>query len=633
MQPTLIAASKLERSPRNARRTVTKDGLAELKASILAHGLMQNLVVTAEPDGCYRVIAGGRRLEAIQSLIAEGRLPEDFAVPCRVASGEHALEMSLAENVVRLSMHPADQYEAFAALIDEGKSATEVAERFGVDESLVVKRMKLARVAPALLEAYREDGLTLECLMAFTVTDDHERQLAVYESLGGWQKDDPAHIRACLTEQMENAGSKLARFVGLDAYKAAGGASRTDLFGDAVYLESPALLRQLADAKLAVLRKELEAEGWGWVEIDPERNWEFISRCSRIQPRLIGAPAELVAEYEEAQARAAAVMEDDGENDEGGTATLKADARVDELEERLSAFIGFDAKERALAGCCLSIAQDGTPFVDKGLVRPEHKKLVAAMLGGDAGKAAAAKARPKDRLPEALRRDLAGYRQQAAQAELAKHPEIAFDLLAFEVAQASFDKRFAAGQLDVELKAQLPKPGGTTGDGSPLAGIAKALRLSWLKPRTQAGRFEAFRRLDYAEKLRLLAYCVATTLKPSLAPESTDEATACDVSLALTGADMADYWRPTGENFLGRVNREQLLAIGRDTLGSTWSHAAAKDKKSSLVDQLERAFAEPGKPGRTPEQADKLKRWLPAGMAFATPGATAVRAKKARKAA
>jgi ParB family chromosome partitioning protein len=190
----LIAAGKLEKSPLNARRTVPKTGMEELKASLLAHGLMQNLVVTDAGNGAYRVIAGGRRLEAIRSLQSEGKLPEDYAVPCQIVSEEHALELSLAENTVRLAMHPADQFEAFAALIEKGESAADVARRFGVEESLVVKRMRLASVAPELLKAYRDDGLTLECLMAFTVTDDRRRQLKVFKSLQGWQKDDPGAI-------------------------------------------------------------------------------------------------------------------------------------------------------------------------------------------------------------------------------------------------------------------------------------------------------------------------------------------------------------------------------------------------------------------------------------------------------
>src|SRR5580704_12589002 len=259
-QPRLIPVAKLEKSPSNARRTSPKIGMEELKASLLAHGLMQNLVVTDAGDGAFRVIAGGRRLEALRALQAEGKLADDFAVPCQVVTDEHALEMSLAENTVRLAMHPADQFEAFAALLDQGETAAAVARRFGVEESLVHKRMKLARVAPKLLEEYRNDGLTLECLMAFTVTDDHRRQLKVFKSLQDWQKDDPATIRDALTEKWIEAGSKLARFVGLDAYTAAGGSSRADLFGEEVYLEKPALVQKLAQAKLDGIRQELEAE-------------------------------------------------------------------------------------------------------------------------------------------------------------------------------------------------------------------------------------------------------------------------------------------------------------------------------------------------------------------------------------
>src|SRR5579871_6046515 len=137
-QPRLIAVSRLEKSPDNARRTTPKIGMDELKASLLSHGLMQNLVVTDAGDGRFLVIAGGRRLEAIQSLQAEGKLPEDFAVPCQVVADEDALELSLAENTVRLAMHPADQFEAFAALIDKGATAAEVARRFGVEETTVL---------------------------------------------------------------------------------------------------------------------------------------------------------------------------------------------------------------------------------------------------------------------------------------------------------------------------------------------------------------------------------------------------------------------------------------------------------------------------------------------------------------
>ena len=53
------------------------------------------------------------------------------------------------------------------------------------------------------------------------------------------------------------------------------------------------------------------------------------------------------------------------------------------MEEKLAAFVGFDAEQKGLAGCYVSIGQDGTPFVDKGLVKPEHRKQLASLLKDD----------------------------------------------------------------------------------------------------------------------------------------------------------------------------------------------------------------------------------------------------------
>lgn len=638
-QPRLIAVSRLEKSPLNARRTVPKIGMDELKASLLAHGLMQNLVVTDAGDGVFRVIAGGRRLEALHSLQAEGKLPEDFAVPCQVVTEEHALEMSLAENTVRLAMHPADQFEAFAALIDKGDTAAQVAQRFGIDESLVHKRMKLARVAPHLLKEYRDDGITLECLMAFTVTDDHRRQLKVFKSLQDWQKDDPSAIRAALTEKLIEGGSKLALFVGLDAYVAAGGSTRADLFGEEVYLEKPALLHRLTEAKLERIRKELEAEGWGWIEINPERDYELIHRCGRIQPRLIGVPAELV----EFKSRLDAELEqieqalEDTESDALLEQQQATQERLDEVEEKLAAFVGFEAAHKTLAGCYVSIGQDGAPFLDKGLVKPEHRKQLARLLKTDGDDGEPGQTKPKNALPESLRRDLAASRLQVAQVEIARNPAIAFDLMAFNVASKLFDERPATDGPDVEFTRSRAKPAGQeepTAATRALAAIEESLPASWLKPKSEAARFEEFRLLPQAAKLELLAYCVALTLQPKLGPAEGEIATAYDVALALTGASVADYWRPTKDNFLSRRTRDQLLAISREVLGELWARSSSDEKKSLLVDQLHRAFAGAANPDRTPEQSEKLKSWLPAGMAFgAVPTPKPAKGKKAKKAA
>ena len=73
-------------------------------------------------------------------------------------------------------MHPADQFEAFRKLSDEGQGDETIAARFGVTPHVVRQRLKLAKVSPKIVAAFRKGDLSLECVMAFTLTDDHKAQ-------------------------------------------------------------------------------------------------------------------------------------------------------------------------------------------------------------------------------------------------------------------------------------------------------------------------------------------------------------------------------------------------------------------------------------------------------------------------
>ena len=345
MQHQLIEVNKLEKSPQNARRTVARGAAEDLKASILAHGILHNLVVTAGEDGVYRVTDGGRRLEALKALQAEGKLSADYAVPCQIREEQDALETSLAANTVRLAMHPADEFEAFARLADAGQTPEQIAERFGKTARYVEQRLKLGNADPKLLKEYRAENLTLDCLMAFALTDDRKRQMKVYRSLKDSGSLNPRAIRAALTDAMADAGSKLARFVGLDAYREAGGTTQSDLFSDAVYLENPALLNDLAAARLDAVRQELEAEGWGWVVASPERDFEVIHSCGLIHPQPGEVPQELLEQRQaveqelEAITNEADASEGDGddlfEQQEGGGSPAGRDRREDRGPGRL----------------------------------------------------------------------------------------------------------------------------------------------------------------------------------------------------------------------------------------------------------------------------------------------------------
>ena len=186
MQPNPIQSiplNQLQASASNVRKTPAgAQALAELKASIKAHGLLENLIVrplTAKGVVRYGVIAGGRRLAALNELVRDGVLEAGFEVSCRVlGESDRDEEVSLAENVVRVPMHPADQVVVFAGLIEAKSTVKEIAARFGVSKRIVEQRLRLGTVAPEILDAYRKNVIDLECVKAFSVTTDQRRQLS-----------------------------------------------------------------------------------------------------------------------------------------------------------------------------------------------------------------------------------------------------------------------------------------------------------------------------------------------------------------------------------------------------------------------------------------------------------------------
>lgn len=261
----LIALTKLSVAPENVRRTDKRGGVEGLAENIAEEGLLQNLVVFETKAGRFRVVAAGRRLAALKLLAKAGRW--SGPVRCLVLPSEAAQRVSLAENVMRRALHPADEFEAFAALIAEGHDAPEVARRFGTTVRHVEQRMRLAAVSPALVKAYRAGEMTLDQLTAFTVTDDHARQEQVWNTVFVRESTGQGIRRALLLSEHVPVSDKLARFVELEAYEQAGGVVTRDLFSDdegGTWLADPDLLRQLAAEKIQAEASSLSAEGWGW---------------------------------------------------------------------------------------------------------------------------------------------------------------------------------------------------------------------------------------------------------------------------------------------------------------------------------------------------------------------------------
>lgn len=219
----LIPLSQLRPSSRNVRQSGGAS-IPELASSIARVGLLQNLTVTVSSDGeHYEVVAGKRRLAALKLLAKRHKIDKAHDVPCLLVPDASARTVSLTENVQREAMHPGEQFEAFAALVAEGRPIEDIAADFGVTPLVVQRRLKLANVSPRLLADYRADAVTLDQLMALAITDDHTAQEAAFYDAPQWQRN-PQALRGHLTErEIDATRDALACFVGIEAYEAAGG--------------------------------------------------------------------------------------------------------------------------------------------------------------------------------------------------------------------------------------------------------------------------------------------------------------------------------------------------------------------------------------------------------------------------
>ena len=302
-----IPFNKLLLSGCNVRRIKAGVSIEQLADDIARRTLLQSITVRPVLDadgqetGMYEIPAGGRRYRALELLVKQKRLAKTAPVPCVIRMDGIAEEDSLAENVQRAPLHPLDQFRAFLALREKGQSEEEIAAAFFVSVAVVKQRLRLASVSPKLLDVYAEDAMTLDQLMAFTVSGDWERQEQVWERLASSYSKESYVIRRLLTEAAVRASDKRVRFVGIDAYEAAGGAVLRDLFqgDDGGWLQDVALIDRLVAEKLEREAEAVRAEGWRWIEVAPDFPY-----CHSFGLRQLRGEEVFIAAKEEAEREA-----------------------------------------------------------------------------------------------------------------------------------------------------------------------------------------------------------------------------------------------------------------------------------------------------------------------------------------
>ncbi|MGH9771344.1 MAG: ParB/RepB/Spo0J family partition protein [Candidatus Acidiferrales bacterium] len=601
MQTLEIPLNKLLAWNDNVRVTGVENGIGELADSIAAVGLLQGLVVKKEPRGKYAVIAGQRRLLALSQLAASGKVKATMPVPCRIAPKDADLpEISLTENVVRVPMHPADEFEAFQRLIHAGKSVAEVAARFGVTEAVVLRRIALARVSPALRSKYRTGEMNLELLQSFTLTDDHVAQEAIWDQLPPWNRK-PQIVRQMLAAEDVPASDKRVRFVGLESYEAAGGTVRRDLFaeGDAgTYISDLGTLNRLVNGKLQTVAESIKADGWKWVEIQPAGDYQAISRYRRVYAPELPLSPEAQAEIEaleQTRDTLADQLEEGSEADE--TTVQEIYGQIDEIDRRILSIrrnrrLAYSDEVKASCGVVVGVGQNGEPAFVYGLLKKEDERAAAKAQAEGAGippvEPDADSESESPAYSAALIESLTQHKTAAIAAELSQQPDIALAALVHTLVLSEFglDLQLYRSGTCVQISTRQAYLDGA--GGSSALSLLEEQKRQWLQKLSEA-KDELWPwclRQDQQTLLKLLAYCVARTVNAVKSKSDVDgQGKRCEQADALASAlrfGMNKWFTPTATNFFSRIPKSRIA----EALAEADKPAAAetlKLKKAELA--------------------------------------------------
>lgn len=614
--------------------------IEELSEDIANRGLLQSLYVRpvigtdAVETGLYEVPAGGRRFRALERLIKAKRLAKDVMVPCIIRDTGIAEEDSLAENTQREALHPVDQFRAFQTLIDKGLTEEEIAARFFVSATVVKQRLRLAAVSPKLLDLYVDEEMTLEQLMAFTVTTDHARQEQVWEAVDqGWNKQAYT-IRRMLTETAVAATDRRATFIGIEAYQEAGGIVIRDLFQDdsGGWLQDPALLDRLVHEKLKREAEALAAEGWKWIAVAPDFPYGHTNGLREI------AGEQVPLTDEEEATRTALSQEYEKLNEEYDEADELPDAvdeRLGEIETLIDQIndrpMRYDPDEVARAGIFVSLNRHGGLTVERGFVRPEDE----APLGGDDdgadGKPGSSMPRSSGAtivtdgglnpaavnedddeprpLSNALLSELSVIRTLYLRQALMEVPETAYLAVLHAMCIDVFYVGASQTCLQLKLATALQLSHVPVIKDSDIAAANRERHNNWKDqlPRVALDLWEHLVNLDADTRGQLFAYCAGMAVNAVLhnfranAVHPHAEHLAREVALDVAAAG----WKPTADNYLGRVSKLHILAAVTEALGEQSAQLISHLKKADMAREAERLLADTG--------------WLPDALRNADP--------------
>lgn len=582
-----VPLASLIKSPLNVRTVpYSAESVSELADSIKGVGLLQNLVVHALPGDRYGVAAGGRRLAALNMLAERGILTADWPVRVKVIPQELATAASMTENGHRRDMHPAEQIAGFRAMAQEGKTPAQTGDLLGYSPRHVQRMLKLADLAPVILDALAEDRITTEHCQALALENDTARQVQVFEAAcqSGWGgKPDVRVIRNLITEsEVAVAGNSKFRFVGADAFSP--DELRTDLFSDdeGGYVDRVALDAALLEKLQAVAEHLREAEGWEWCagRMEPvgECREDAGTYCSLPDPEAV------LTEAEEERLNELMTRYDALENQCEESDLLEAEMKLMRCMAKVRA---WTPEMRSGSGVVVSWCY-GNVCVQRGVqLRSEDD------VADDADRTEQVQEKASvEEISLPLLTKMSSERTLAVQAALMQQPDKSLALLAWTLCLNVFGSGAYSSPVRIYLECghyslTSAAPSGKEGTAF-MALMAEHFRLAALLPDEWERDMTTFLSLSQEVLLSLLSFCTARSLNGVQTRECGHTSRSPLDSLESSiGFHMRDWWQPTKANFFGHLKKPQIIAALNEAGLSGAARDAEKMKKGDAAEHAE----------------------------------------------
>lgn len=596
-----VPLSALVKSPMNVRIVpYSAESVRELADSIKGIGLLQNLVVHALPDGLYGVAAGGRRLAAMNLLVTESTITPDWPVRVKVVPEDLATAASLTENGQHLEMHAAEQIAGFRAMAAEGKTPAQTGDLLGYSPRHVQRMLKLAGLAPVILEALAADKITTEHCQALALEDNPDRQVQVYEAAcrESWNnKPEVRVIRNLITDsQVSTLNNSKYVFVGEKAFSS--DEIRADLFSEEQggFVDRLALDTALLEKLQVVAECLKEAEGWAWCagRMEPVSRYGEDATVYRIQD-------EPDAVYTEQEQQCLDELQD--QYDENQTASDETDALESEMNviECAAQLRAWTPEMRTESGVVVSWRQ-GEICVQRGVMLREQSETEDEPATVPTYER---QPEPVDEISVPLLTRMCAERTLAVQAALMQQPEKSIALLAWTLCLNVFGSGAYNRPAQISLDCKHYSLTNTAPSGKEgmafLTLMQEGQRLEKLLPEGWKQDFTTFFTLSTADLLALLSFCTACSLD-GMQTRGTGGTTRSPLDKLETALafHLRDWWQPTKADFFTGLRKPQIIAALNEAGLTGAARDAEKMKKGDAAELAE----------------DKMRdtRWIPVWM-------------------